>query len=65
MSEPENIEPAFGLVLGGIFAGVPIMGVSLTAAVLLLLITLYFMQRLRKKLGKARASSRRWPCPTT
>jgi diguanylate cyclase (GGDEF)-like protein len=55
MNEPENIEPAFGLVLGGIFAGVPIMGVSLTAAVLLLLIILYFMQRLRKKLGEARA----------
>jgi diguanylate cyclase (GGDEF)-like protein len=55
MNEPENIEPAFGVILGGIFAGVPIMGVSLTAAVLLLLIILYFMQRLRKKLGEARA----------
>lgn len=55
MNEPEKIEPAFGLVPGGIFAGVPFMGVSLTAAVLLLLIILYFMQRLRKKLGEARA----------
>jgi diguanylate cyclase (GGDEF)-like protein len=55
MNEPENIEPAFGVILGGIFAGVPIVGVSLTAAVLLLLIILYFMQRLRKKLGEARA----------
>jgi diguanylate cyclase (GGDEF)-like protein len=54
MNEPENIKPAFGLVLGGIFAGVPFTGVSLTAAVLLLLIILYFMQRLRKKLGEAR-----------
>jgi diguanylate cyclase (GGDEF)-like protein len=55
MNEPENIEPAFGVILGGIFAGVPIVGVFLTAAVLLLLIILYFMQRLRKKLGEARA----------
>jgi diguanylate cyclase (GGDEF)-like protein len=55
MNEPENIEPAFSLVLGGIFAGVPMMGVSLTAAVILLLIILYFMQRLRRKLGEARA----------
>ena len=54
MNEPENIKPAFGLVLGGIFAGVPFTGVSLTAAVLLLLIILYFMQSLRKKLGEAR-----------
>jgi diguanylate cyclase (GGDEF)-like protein len=54
MNEPENIKPAFGLVLGGIFAGVPFTGVSLTAAVFLLLIILYFMQSLRKKLGEAR-----------
>jgi diguanylate cyclase (GGDEF)-like protein len=54
MNEPENIKPAFGLVLGGIFTGVPFTGVSLTAAVLLLLIILYFMQSLRKKLGEAR-----------
>ena len=55
MNESEDIEPALGLVLGGIFAGVPFMRVSLTAAVLLLLIILYLMQRLRKKLGAARA----------
>jgi len=54
MNEPENIKPAFGLVLGGILTGVPFTGVSLTAAVLLLLIILYFMQSLRKKLGEAR-----------
>jgi len=54
MNEPENIKPAFGLVLGGIFTGVPFTGVSLTAAVFLLLIILYFMQSLRKKLGETR-----------
>jgi len=55
MNEPEKIEPAFGLVLGGIFAGAPFMGALLAAAVILLLIILNLMQRLRKKLGKARA----------
>lgn len=55
MNDPENNGPAFGLVLGGIFAGVPFMGVSLAAAVLLLLMILFLMQRLRKKLGEARA----------
>jgi diguanylate cyclase (GGDEF)-like protein len=54
MNEPENIGPPFGLVLGGIFAGVPFMGVSLAAAVLLLLIMIYLLQGLRKKLGEAR-----------
>jgi len=55
MEDPETIEPAFGLVPGGIFAGVPMMAGSLTAAVLLLLIFFYFMLRWRKKLGETRA----------
>jgi len=55
MEDPETIEPAFGLVQGGIFAGVPMMAGSLTAAVLLLLIFFYFMLRWRKKLGETRA----------